>query len=69
MDQETKKYIDQKFAEQSAEKTAEQRAAQDFIAARKKRVMWIVFTCAGVLLLLFFVELYILYTAQLRGFR
>lgn len=68
MDQETKEYLDRKFAEQAAQTETERTAAEKFIAARKKRVMGAVLLSSGFMLLLLCVMLYLLYRFQLRGF-
>ncbi len=68
MDQETKNYIDRKFTEQAAHTVAEQQAAHDLIASKKKKVLGMVLVSAGFMLLLLCGMLYLLYKFQLRGF-
>lgn len=68
MDQETKEYLDKKFAEQTARTEIESTAATGFMAARKKRVMGVVLISTGFMLLLLCIMLFLLYKYQLRGF-
>lgn len=68
MDQETKNYIDRKFAEQATHTVAEQQAAHDLIASKKKKVLGIVLISSGFMFLLLCGMLYLLYKFQLRGF-
>lgn len=64
MDQETKQYIDAKFAEQARQHAQQAKTGQAFIAKKQKLVKTIIFASTAVLLVLAGLEFYLLYSAQ-----